>query len=78
MIICKIKLEAIKQIYNDLDPALKAIYVEDKKHKKEKKESSIVCKCPKCDGDIIEKPTRKGKIFWGCSNYPKCKYMKKR
>ena len=22
---------------------------------------------------IVEKPTRKGKIFYGCSNYPKCK-----
>ncbi|MBQ6841207.1 MAG: type I DNA topoisomerase [Bacilli bacterium] len=42
--------------------------------KKEKKETSVVCKCPKCDGDVVEKPTRKGKVFWGCSNYPKCKY----
>jgi len=42
--------------------------------KKEKKESLVVCKCPKCSGDIVEKPTRKGKVFWGCSNYPKCKY----
>ena len=29
--------------------------------------------CPKCDGKIIEKKTRKGKIFYGCNNYPKCK-----
>ena len=42
--------------------------------KKEKKEVVTVCKCPKCSGDVIEKPTRKGKVFWGCSNYPKCKY----
>ena len=42
--------------------------------KKEKKETVIVCKCPKCGGNIIEKPTRKGKVFWGCDNYPKCKY----
>ena len=42
--------------------------------KKEKKEVTVVCKCPKCGGDIVEKPTRKGKVFWGCSNYPKCKY----
>lgn len=41
MIICKAKLETIQEIYNDLDPALKAIYVEDKKHKKEKEESLI-------------------------------------
>jgi len=42
--------------------------------KKEKKETTTVCKCPKCDGDVVEKPTRKGKVFWGCANYPKCKY----
>ena len=29
--------------------------------------------CPKCGGKIIEKTTRKGKIFYGCNNYPKCK-----
>jgi DNA topoisomerase-1 len=42
--------------------------------KKEKKEEIVICKCPKCSGDIIEKPTRKGKVFWGCNKYPKCKY----
>ena len=41
--------------------------------KKEEKEIKIVCKCPKCGNDIVEKKTRKGKIFYGCSNYPKCK-----
>ena len=30
--------------------------------------------CPKCDGKIIEKKTRKGKVFYGCSNYPKCDF----
>ena len=49
-------------------------YPECKYIKKEEKEKTVVCKCPKCDGDVIEKPTRKGKVFWGCSNYPKCKY----
>ena len=30
--------------------------------------------CPKCKHDnIIEKTTRKGKIFYACSGYPKCK-----
>lgn len=42
--------------------------------KKEEKEKNIICKCPKCDGNIIERPTRKGKIFWGCDHFPKCKY----
>ena len=30
-------------------------------------------KCPKCGSDIIEKKGRKsGKVFYGCSAYPKC------
>ena len=41
--------------------------------KKEEKEIKVICKCPKCGSDIIEKTTRKGKVFYGCSNYPKCK-----
>ncbi|MBL7155122.1 MAG: type I DNA topoisomerase [Candidatus Portnoybacteria bacterium] len=32
-------------------------------------------KCPKCDqGKIIEKKTKKGKIFYSCSRYPKCDF----
>jgi DNA topoisomerase-1 len=31
--------------------------------------------CPDCKkGDVVEKKTKRGKLFWGCSNYPKCKY----
>lgn len=40
--------------------------------KKEEKEIVTICKCPKCSGDIVEKKTRKGKIFYGCNKYPKC------
>ena len=40
--------------------------------KKEPKEIKEIMDCPKCDGKIIEKKTRKGKVFYGCSNYPKC------
>ena len=49
-------------------------YPECKYIKKEVKEVKSVCKCPKCHKDIIERKTKKGKIFYGCSNYPKCKY----
>ncbi len=31
-----------------------------------------ICKCPKCDGMIIEKKSKRGKVFYGCNNYPKC------
>ena len=41
--------------------------------KKEEVEIVEVCNCPKCDGVIVEKKSRKGKTFYGCNNYPKCK-----
>lgn len=32
--------------------------------------------CPEdgCDGHLVEKRSRRGKIFYGCSNYPKCTF----
>ena len=43
--------------------------------KREQKEVKEICKCPKCDkGMIVERKTKKGKIFYGCNNYPKCTY----
>jgi DNA topoisomerase-1 len=31
-------------------------------------------KCPKDDGDIVERKSRRGKVFYGCANYPKCDF----
>ena len=42
--------------------------------KQEPREEAIVCDCPNCeDGKIIERKSKRGKIFYGCNNYPKCK-----
>ena len=30
--------------------------------------------CPADGGNIVVKKTRRGKMFWGCSNWPKCKW----
>jgi DNA topoisomerase-1 len=34
-------------------------------------------KCPRadCDGDIIERRSRRGKVFYGCSKYPDCDFV---
>lgn len=32
-------------------------------------------KCPECGGDVIERKTKKGVSFFGCSNYPECNFM---
>ena len=32
-------------------------------------------KCPKCgEGDIIEKKSKYGKVFYGCNKYPNCDF----
>ena len=40
----------------------------------EKEKPREIMPCPKCDGTIIEKKSRKGKKFYGCNNYPKCDF----
>ncbi len=41
--------------------------------KKEQKEIIEVAKCVNCGGSLIERKTKRGKIFYGCNNFPKCK-----
>jgi len=39
------------------------------------KQNFIGVKCPECkDGELVEKRARKGNTFYGCGNYPKCKF----
>ena len=33
-------------------------------------------KCPKCgEGDVVERKSKKGKKFYGCSRYPECDFI---
>lgn len=32
-------------------------------------------KCPKCGGELLEKRSRRGKVYYGCEKYPKCDFM---
>ncbi|SHH27710.1 DNA topoisomerase-1 [Caloranaerobacter azorensis DSM 13643] len=32
-------------------------------------------KCPECGGELIERHTKKGRKFYGCSNYPDCSFV---
>ena len=31
--------------------------------------------CPECGGHMLVRKSAKGRIYYGCSNYPKCNYM---
>jgi DNA topoisomerase-1 len=37
---------------------------------------SLGIDCPQedCDGELVEKQSRKGKVFYGCNRFPKCKF----
>ncbi|MDQ5983704.1 MAG: DNA topoisomerase 1 [Eubacteriales bacterium SKADARSKE-1] len=32
-------------------------------------------KCPNCDGEILKKRSKRGRVFFGCSNYPDCDFV---
>ena len=31
--------------------------------------------CPKCGGAVVERRSKKGRVFYGCGNYPKCDFI---
>lgn len=35
----------------------------------------VSCPVEGCSGEIIRKKTKKGRTFYGCSNYPKCSFV---
>ncbi len=40
------------------------------------KEEKKICDCPVCgEGAITVKRSKKGRLFYGCSNYPKCDFV---
>ena len=46
-----------------------------KNHVDEEKRKVRLLICPKCDGDLVVREGQFGK-FYGCSNYPKCRYSR--
>ncbi len=39
-----------------------------------KKTLGIACPQPSCKGELVERKSRRGKIFYGCDQYPKCEF----
>lgn len=31
--------------------------------------------CPKCGGEVVQRKSKKGRIFFGCSNWPNCDFV---
>ena len=50
--------------------------------RRDKRRSSVwklsapgMTKCPKCGAKVIERKTKRGYTFYGCSNWPGCDFM---
>ncbi len=40
-----------------------------------KKTLEIACPQPGCGGEIVERKSRRGKLFYGCDRYPDCRFV---
>ena len=38
-------------------------------------QKTIGVKCPKCNGEIIVRKSKRGRVFYGCNQYPKCDFV---
>lgn len=71
--------EQMKKIYEEIlkirntEETIEQEHIENIHKMKEDIEQGI---CPRCGGRLIERKGQYG-IFYGCSNYPKCKFKKK-
>jgi len=42
--------------------------------KRSEKKTGVKCPEAGCDGELVEKTSKRGKTFYGCSRYPKCTF----
>lgn len=67
-------IEDIKKKYDIQENKPETVAEENKAEEKGKL-------CPKCGGKLVLRTTKngehKGEKFWGCSNFPKCRYIEK-
>jgi DNA topoisomerase-1 len=47
-------------------------YPECKNTRQLVKDTGVACPAKDCDGKILEKKSKRGRLFYGCSNYPEC------
>ncbi len=38
------------------------------------KDTGVKCPLPDCEGSVLEKKSKRGKVFFGCSKYPGCSF----
>ena len=61
---------------NITDKVERKVHVKNAREIKSNKDEELKNKCPKCGGELIKRNGKYGE-FWGCSNFPKCRYIAK-
>lgn len=59
--------------YKDNPVATKKEHIQNIKQSKRAINNNI---CPRCGGDLVLRESMDGRLFYGCSNYPKCTFTK--
>lgn len=69
---------AKRRVYLLIDDTAQSVFIRElERNKPDIRKKAAELKCPECElGNLIEKPGRYG-AFYGCSNYPHCKYTSK-
>lgn len=57
--------------YEPVPIELEEFIVDAERIKKQQPQEYL--QCPKCGGQMKLKPTKDGRVFWGCMSYPDCK-----
>ncbi|MCP4481832.1 MAG: type I DNA topoisomerase [bacterium] len=65
----------LTMLQNFYEPFIKTIDNANTNMSSQKEVHTTGEKCPKCESDLVTRQSRYGE-FIGCSNYPKCKYIK--
>lgn len=73
--------QQIDELYNELYPLTQTNSETREKHISDIKSKMQKAVCPLCGAELVKrvatKGNNKGKEFWGCSRYPKCRYIRK-
>lgn len=74
------ELEGIEQIYNKLIALSANNMISEKEHVKHIKHTQKKIQrniCPRCGVKLVIRTSKDGNRFYGCPNYPKCKFTKR-
>ena len=67
---CKVKLidrKALIQFINKINPSVEASTIRQTVEPEQRK-------CPICEGTLVQRMSKTGNMFMGCTNFPRCQY----